>query len=126
MRSWEFFRSYYKRAVGITYGGPNFSLRQLIGWLILGLSGIMVYCKLPRSEKKGGILSFKSFTPLFLEKHLAYIHSKSDDIWVDTFSNVFEYLRLSEQTKIEIKGLSDGSADFVLHGRNQKPNCHDR
>jgi len=115
VRASEFLRLYYNRTVGIVYGGPSFSVetanrlvdigikRQL--WLLANCHGVTT---------KHGILSFKSITPSFLDRHLAYIHAKSDDVWVDTFSNVFEYLRLRYETRIETKAFSDGSAEFVL------------
>jgi tetratricopeptide (TPR) repeat protein len=115
VRAQEFLHSYYSRFVGIVYGGPSFSVetanrlidigikRQL--WLLANCHGVTT---------KRGILSFKSITPSFLDKHLAYIHSKSDDVWVDTFTHVFEYMRLRSATTIETQAFSDGSADFVL------------
>jgi len=120
VRSWEFLSHTYNKAVGITYGGPFFSIesanrlidiavqRQL--WLIANCHGV---------TKKHGLLSFKSITPDFLESHLAYIHSRSNDIWVDTFSHVFEYMDLRHRTIIETKSYSEGSADFIL--RNDSP-----
>ena len=116
VRSWEWLRSYYNRVVGITYGGPNFSVETAdrlvdIGikrrlWLVANCHGVTT---------KRGILSFKSITPDFLETHLAYIHAKSDDVWVDTFSHVFAYLSQRAQTKIEVKDVAVGSAEFILH-----------
>jgi len=64
--------------------------------------------------------SFKSITPEFLETNLAYIHSKADDVWVDTFSNVFNYLFLRSQTSIETKASTQNSLDFVLHNIDLK------
>jgi peptidoglycan/xylan/chitin deacetylase (PgdA/CDA1 family) len=119
VRSWELLRACYNRTVGITYGGPNFSVdtanrlvdigikRQL--WLVANCHGVTT---------KRGILSFKSMTPDFLEKHLAYIHDRSNDVWVDTFSNVFAYLSQRAQTTIEIKGFTVGWAEFILHNAN--------
>lgn len=116
IRSKEFLQSFYNRTVGIVYGGPNFSVETAnrivdIGikrhlWLIANCHGVTT---------RRGILSFKSITPVFLEKHLSYIHSKSDDVWVDTFTKVFEYMSLRAQTKIETKAFTSDSVDFVLH-----------
>ena len=124
VRSWEFLRSNYDKTVPITYGGPNFSVetanrlvdiavkRQL--WLVANCHGV---------TEKHGILSFKSITPAFLENHISYIHSRSNDIWVDTFTNVFEYLHLRSQIKIETKDFSLDSTDFTLHNNasSKKP-----
>ena len=63
---------------------------------------------------KHGILSFKSIKPDFLDKHLLYIHSKADDIWVDTFTKIFEYMFLKAQTKIEIKKFAPDAIDFTV------------
>ena len=63
--------------------------------------------------------SFKSITPEFLESYLEYIHSKSGDVWVDTFSRVFEYMFLRSQTTVETRGFTGNSIDFVLHNNKQ-------
>lgn len=116
VRTWELLNACYNRTVGITYGGPNFSVETAnrlvdIGikrhlWLVANCHGVTT---------KRGILSFKSITPAFLETHLAYINAKSNDVWVDTFSNVFAYLSRRSQTNIEIKEEGIGSAEFILH-----------
>jgi len=116
VRTSELLHSVYNRTVSIVYGGPNFSVEtadRLIDiaikrrlWIVANCHGVTT---------KRGILSFKSITPAFLETHLAYIHSKSDDIWVDTFSNIFAYLLRRMQTKIDIKEVSASSAEFILH-----------
>ena len=62
-----------------------------------------------------GPASYRPINPSLLDAHLSYIHSKSKDIYVDTFSHVFEYLRLRVNTKIDIKSFSTNSADFALH-----------
>ena len=115
VRTREFLQSFYNRTVGVVYGGPKFSVatanrlidigikRQL--WIVANCHGVTT---------KRGILSFKSITPSFLEAHLAYIHSRGDDIWVDTFSNVFEYMSLRARTKIQTKAFTEDSIDFVL------------
>ncbi len=116
IRSWEYLRSFFNRSVSIVYGGPKFSVetadrvldiaikRRL--WIVANCHGVTT---------KRGILSFKSITPSFLEKHLAYIHSRPDDVWVDTFTHVFEYMSLRARTKIETRAFSEDSIDFVLH-----------
>jgi len=116
IRSWKFLRSYYNRTVGITYGGPYFSVEAANRLVDIGvLRHLWIVANCHGVTTKRGILSFKSITPSFLEEHLSYIHSKSHDVWVGTFTRIFEYLRLRSETKIEIKAFSDGSADFVLH-----------
>jgi hypothetical protein len=121
IRTPEFLRPLYNRTVTIVIGGRYVSVgtadrlvdiaikRRL--WLIAECHGV---------TDKPGMRSFKSITPAFLETHLSYIHSKSDDIWVDTFSNVFNYMSLRAQTKIETKSFTDNSIDFILHGNNVK------
>ena len=55
-----------------------------------------------------------------MEKNLAYIHSKGNDVWVDTFSKVFNYEFLRSQTSIETKAIDLNSVDFVLHSNDTK------
>jgi peptidoglycan/xylan/chitin deacetylase (PgdA/CDA1 family) len=121
IRSWEFLRSFYNRTVSIVYGGPHFSVKtadRLIDiaikrhlWLVGNCHGVTT---------KRGILSFKSITPAFLEAHLAYIHSRSKEVWVDTFSNIFEYMSLRSRAKIETKTFTENSIDFVLHSNGME------
>jgi hypothetical protein len=116
IRTSEFLRSFYDRTVAVVIGGPHVSLETAnrlvdIGikrrlWLIAKCHGVAV---------KRSMRSFKSITPDFLEGYLSYIHSKSDDVWVDTFTGVFDYLSLRSRTKIETKSFTQDSIDFVLH-----------
>jgi len=121
VRTSEFLRSFYNRTVEIVIGGHYVSIdtakrlvdigvkRQL--WLVAKCHGV---------TEKTSMRSFKSITPEFLEAYLSYIHSRSDDVWVDTFSNVFEYMSLRSRTTIETKALTADSVDFVLHNNGSK------
>ncbi len=121
VRAWEFLQTYYSKTVGITYGGPHFSLETANRLVDIGLKRrLWVVANCHGVTLKQGILSFKSITPSFLAAHLSYIHSKSDEVWVDTFSNVFEYMSLRAQTKIETKSFTADSIDFVLHHDKQQ------
>ena len=116
VRSWEFLRAAYQKTIGITFGGPNFSADSAnrlvdIGikrhlWLVANCHGVTT---------KHGLLSFKSITPAFLENNLSYMHSKGNDVWVDTFTKIYEYMHLRAKTNIEIKEASADATDFVLH-----------
>ncbi len=116
VRTPEFLRPFYDREVEIVLGGPHVSIEtgeRLVDiglkrrlWLVLKCHGV---------TEKRTMRSFKSITPEFLEAYLSYIHSRSDDIWVDTFSNVFEYMSRRALTKIETKGFTEDTIDFVLH-----------
>jgi peptidoglycan/xylan/chitin deacetylase (PgdA/CDA1 family) len=116
VRAPEVLNTVYKRTLTIVYGGPRFSIKaanRLVDiaaerhlWLLAECHGV---------SKNRTMRSFKSITPDFLEAHLAYIHSKADDIWVDTFSHVFEYLLLRTKTKVKISHFTSDTIDFVLH-----------
>jgi peptidoglycan/xylan/chitin deacetylase (PgdA/CDA1 family) len=116
IRSLHFLRNYYNRTVGIVYGGPFFSIstaNRLVDiaikrrlWVVAKAHGITV---------DPSPLSYKAIDPSLLDAHLAYIHSRSHDVYVDTFSHIFEYLQLRRNTRIVIKGLSRDSADIILH-----------
>ena len=116
VRTHEFLSQYYNRMVDIVIGGHYVSIetaKRLVDiaikrrlWLIAKCHGV---------TNKASMRSFKSITPAFLDSYLSYIHSRSDDIWVDTFSNIFEYLFARSQTKIETKNFISHSIDFVLH-----------
>ena len=120
VRTHEFLSQYYNRTVDVVIGGHYVSVQtaeRLVDiaikrrlWLIGKCHGV---------TDKASMRSFKSITPEFLETYLSYIHSRSADIWVDTFSNIFEYMLLRSQTKIETKNATANSIDLVLH--NNKP-----
>jgi peptidoglycan/xylan/chitin deacetylase (PgdA/CDA1 family) len=121
VRTAEFLHSFYNRTVQVVLGGPYVSVEtadRLVDiaikrrlWLIAKCHGV---------TDKRSMRSFKSITPDFLEKNLAYIHSKSGDTWVDTFTHVFEYLYQRAETQIETTASTPGSTDFILRNRLQK------
>ncbi|MDE1920770.1 MAG: polysaccharide deacetylase family protein [Candidatus Omnitrophica bacterium] len=121
IRTPEFLHSFYNREVSIVYGGPFFSVETANRLVDIGIKRFLwiVACCHGVTTRRG-ILSFKSVTPSFLEKHLSYIHSKSNEIWVDTFSKVFEYMAQRAHAKIETRSSAAGSIDFVLHSDNPK------
>ena len=79
-------------------------------WIVANCHGVTT---------KHGLLSFKSITPDFLDKHLSYIHSQSSDIWVDTFTKIFEYMFQRSQTTIEIRSNANSAVDFVMHNNKE-------
>ncbi|MBF0491022.1 MAG: polysaccharide deacetylase family protein [Candidatus Omnitrophica bacterium] len=115
IRTNEFLSALYKKAFVIVYGGPRISVdtaNRLVDigikrrlWIVAECHGILVK----------GRPSFKSMTEEFLNAHLGYIHSKLDDVWIDTFATIAKYQSLRGQTKVEVKNLKGRSADFILH-----------
>jgi hypothetical protein len=119
IRTIEFLRPYYNRTVDIVLGGPHVSLETANRLVDIGIKRrLWLIAKCHGVTDKRSMRSFKSITPAFLDAHLAYIHSKADEVWVDTFSNVFDYLSQRAQSKIETKNSTAGSIDFVLHGND--------
>ena len=115
VRTPEFLRSFYNRTVDIVIGGPHVSVETAERLVDIGIKRrLWLIAKCHGVTEKRSMRSFKSITPEFLEAYLSYIHSKSDDIWVDTFSHVFEYLSLRSHTTIETKTFGADSIDFVL------------
>ena len=71
-------------------GGPHVSLETAKRLIDISLKRKLWFvAKCHGVSEKRTMRSFKSISPEFLESYLEYIKSKSDDIWVDTFSNVF-------------------------------------
>ncbi len=116
VRTSEFLRSFYKRTVDIVIGGPHVSVATADRLVDIGIKRrLWLIAKCHGVALKRSMRSFKSITPAFLESYLFYIHSKSWDIWVDTFSNVFEYMAARAHATLETKSTTDHSIDFVLH-----------
>ncbi len=116
VRTPEFLRSFYDRTVDIVIGGRYVSVETAQRLVDIGIKRkLWLIAKCHGVTNKASMRSFKSITPEFLESYLSYIHSKADDVWVDTFSNVFNYMSLRAQTRIETKSFTADSLDFVLH-----------
>jgi len=116
VRTPEFLSNFYNRTVEIVIGGPHVSVKTAERLLDIGIKRrLWLIAKCHGVTDKVSMRSFKSITPAFLEEYLAYIHSKSDDVWVDTFSNIFGYMARRAQSTIEVKGSGENFIDFVLH-----------
>jgi len=121
VRTAEFLHSFYNRTVDIVLGGPHVSIETADRLVDIGIKRrLWLIAKCHGVAAKRSMRSFKSITPAFLESYLSYIHSKSEEVWVDTFSNVFEYMSLRLQTTIETKEFNEDSFDFVLHNNDVK------
>jgi peptidoglycan/xylan/chitin deacetylase (PgdA/CDA1 family) len=119
VRTSEFLRQFYNRTVDIVIGGHYVSIDTAKRLVDIGLKRqLWLIAKCHGVTEKASMRSFKSITPEFLESYLSYIHSKSGDVWVDTFSNIFDYMSLRSQTKIETKNFTADSIDFDLHNDN--------
>ena len=115
VRSFKFLRRYYKRTIGIVYGGPFFSIDTANRVVDIGIERrLWILAKCHGITTKVLDRGFKSISPAVLEEHLSYIHSKSNDIYVDTFSHIFEYQQLLQKTSIKLKDYSARSASFLL------------
>jgi len=117
VRTHEFLSQYYNRVVDIVIGGHYVSIETAKRLVDIGIKRrLWLIAKCHGVTDKASMRSFKSITPEFLESYLSYIHSRSDDVWVDTFSNIYEYLFARSQTKIETRNFTAHSIDLVLHG----------
>ncbi|MBF0331861.1 MAG: polysaccharide deacetylase family protein [Candidatus Omnitrophica bacterium] len=109
-----FLRLAYNMTMDIMYGGPSFSVdsaNRLVDiainrhlWLISECHGLDIHSK----------KSYKPLTKDFVSTHLAYIKARQDDIWVDTFSAVANYLMIRKGTQVARKDIADGRAQVVL------------
>ena len=116
IRSMDFLRPFYSRTMGIVYGGPYFSINTANRMIDIGIKRrLWILAKGQGITANPGQYSFKPIDPSLLDAHLTYIHSKSNNVYVDTFSHVFEYLKLRLNTKINIKNFTTNSADFILY-----------
>lgn len=117
IRSSDFLGRFYNRTMGIVYGGPYFSLKTANRLIDIGIKRrLWIDAKGHGITANPGVMSYKPIDPSVLDEHLSYIHSKLNDIYVDTFSHVFEYLQVRHKTRLEIRGFSSNSAEFVLRG----------
>ncbi|MBF0570026.1 MAG: polysaccharide deacetylase family protein [Candidatus Omnitrophica bacterium] len=117
IRKPDFLRSVYKQTAVIVYGGPKFSLETANRLVDIGLERrLWLIAECHGVDAKGG-KSYKPLTSSLLDAHLSYIRSKSNDVWVDTFSKVFEYLSLRSQTEIEVRDQTADAVDFILHNK---------
>jgi peptidoglycan/xylan/chitin deacetylase (PgdA/CDA1 family) len=121
VRTPKFLEPFYGRTVSIVIGGPHVSIETARRMVDIGLKRrLWLIAKCHGVTDLKSMRSFKSITPKFLEDYLAYIHSKNDEVWVDNFSNVFNYMSERTQTVVETKAFTEISVDFVLHNDKSK------
>jgi len=116
IRTPAFLHAIYNREVDVVIGGPHVSVETGERLVDIGIKrNLWLIAKCHGVTDRKTMRSFKSITPEFLESYLNYIHSKSDQVWVDTFYHVFEYMSERAHTTIDTKSFTDHSMDFILH-----------
>ncbi|MFH1360465.1 MAG: polysaccharide deacetylase family protein [Candidatus Omnitrophota bacterium] len=114
IRVHDFLTRVYENVLVVSYGGERFSVQtaqKIIDLAIRGRIWLIAQCHSIVGNVKR---TYKPVTQEFLEKHLAYIDEKKEDIWVDTFRNVYLYLLERKTTDIEIKNTGDQGVTFRL------------
>lgn len=113
-----FLRSIYAHSVVIIYGGPKFSVKVANRLIDVGVKRHVWVVAECHGVEALGEKNYKPVTVDFLNDHLSYIRSRSDDVWVDTFGNVFDYLSQRRKVTVEKKRLDALGAEFVLRGQD--------
>ncbi len=107
-------RTVYNRAVTIIYGGPHFPLATANRLMDIAVARRLWIVAESHGLDQRGSDHYKPMSVEFLDKHLAYISSHAGDIWVDTFYNVFEYLKLRKSSRVERKDVAPARAEVIL------------
>lgn len=118
VRTPDFLKSSYDRNVSVVIGGPHVSVetaKRLVDIAVKRRLWIIAKCHGITNVRS--MRSFKSMTPAFLDNYLAYLHSKSKEVWVDTFSHVLDYMSERKNTSIEIKSAFADTVNFVLRSK---------
>ncbi len=111
----DLLRRYYDRTLTIVYGGPRFPLATANRLIDIAVARRLWVVAESHGLDQRGADHYKPMSVDFLDKHLAYISSRAQDIWVDTFYNVFEYLALRKDATVERKDVTPTLADVVVH-----------
>jgi hypothetical protein len=69
------------------------------------------------AAKTAEVMTFKPITVDFLRDQLGYIKAHEDEIWVDTFTNVYLYLAERKAATLKVLDSRNRSLTFVVdHG----------
>lgn len=110
----NYLETVYPKVFHPIFGGKRFSAQTAIEltklaaqkklWLIAQCHGIGLL------HKK----TFRPVTPEFLEEHLSFIKENENEIWIDTFRNVYCYLFEKKNTAITVKETSSRGVIFQV------------
>lgn len=101
------------------YGGDKFSAatgERIIDMVVAMRLWMVAEC---HAAKTVEVMTFKPITTEFLRSHLAYIKSKQDKIWVDTFANQYRYLAAVADSSVEL--IEDSANKIVFKVVSKKP-----
>jgi peptidoglycan/xylan/chitin deacetylase (PgdA/CDA1 family) len=117
LRQPEALRQVYPRTFVPIYGGDLFSLdtaNKLVDFAVQHNFWIVPVChgmldrEIPRS--------YKPVSRDFLTGHLNYLKQRQDEVWVDTFGNIYRYLWARVNTRLKVESRTEKNVRLVLTG----------
>jgi len=114
LRSHDLLTRVYDKIFITIYGGNFFSAKtgeRVVDLAIYKRLWLIAQCHAIETE---GLRTYKPITEEFLKSHLSYIKENEDQIWVDTFINVYLYLVNRKNAKLELVKDSKRKLTFSL------------
>lgn len=117
LRQPEALRRVYPRTFVPIYGGNLFSrdtANKLVDFALRHNFWVVPVCHgmLDRGIPK----SYKPVTRDFLAGHLEYLKQHHDEVWVDTFGNIYRYLWARQSARLNVESRTDRNIRLVLTG----------
>ncbi len=104
----------YPNVLIAVYGGSYFTAQTANRMIDLGISKKLWLIPQLHAIYSPEVRTYKPVTKALLTEHLEYIKSKENELWVDTFFNVYAYLKELRSTKISASRVSPKSLAFAL------------
>jgi len=117
VRNHDYLTELYKSIFIPWYGGQYFSIATANQFVDIAKSQNLWLIPVGHAITDKDIRSFKPISADLLENHLAYIKQNEQDVWVDTFYNVYRYLAQKKAAVLSYNVVSGASIEFTLDNR---------
>ncbi|MCA9409114.1 MAG: polysaccharide deacetylase family protein, partial [Candidatus Omnitrophica bacterium] len=114
VRVHDYLTQHYENIFIPSYGGKEFSTdtaQKFVEMAMIKKLWLVAEC---HEIQIDNIKSYKPMTSDFLETHLAYLKENENNLWIDTFSNIFIYLAQRKAASLTIKEETANTMTFSL------------
>jgi peptidoglycan/xylan/chitin deacetylase (PgdA/CDA1 family) len=116
IRHHNYLKQVYPHIFLAIYGGDYFSNKTAERIINMAMRRNL-WLTVEAHSVKTEIPTYKPLSKEFLHEHLQYLNNKTKDVWVDTFGNVYRYLALKKNSKVEIIESTSEKVVFRLNSQ---------
>ncbi len=116
VRDHDVLKETYPRVFLPVFGGEHFSLKTAVDITRLAIQKNLWLIPELHALKMEDMPAFKPVTVQFIEDYLAFLRERESSVWVDTFINVFRYLRTKKDVSLDVIEETEDSVVFALWG----------